>query len=474
MNKKNKLIKNTAIILFGKLCTQMISFFLLPLYTSYLVSEEYGTVDLITTCISLLVPLLSLQIEMAVFRLLIDERDKEKYNSSIISTDVILLFAMIFISLIFILIVMQFIDIDYIMYIILITIFNMLNSNFMQISRGVGDNLTFSISSVISGGLTIIFNVLFIAVLKMGVNGMLLAILLSNFFSTTYLLFKLKIYKYVKFSKFNKKTAKNMLKYSIPLVPNGISWWIMNASDRTIISLVLGVAKNGIYAISNKFPSIITSFFGIFNLAWSESISENINDDEKDSYISLIYNNVLKLFGCICLLIITFMPFIFPVLISAEYKDSYFYIPILVLSSFFSLMASQYGSIYIALKKTKSIAVTTFISAIINIIVHFSLIKPIGLYAAAISTAISYFVITLYRHIDTSKYVKIKYDCKLILVLMLAYALAFITYYLDNMYINLIIAFASIIFSFFINKKIINESMIKIKNKLNKKIVSNF
>ena len=58
-----------------------------------------------------------------------------------------------------------------------------------------------------------------------------------------------------------------MYQYSIPLVPNGISWWIVNVSDRTIITAIIGTAANGIYAVSNKFPTILSSLLGIFNLS---------------------------------------------------------------------------------------------------------------------------------------------------------------------------------------------------------------
>ena len=68
MNREKSLLKNTIIITIGKVCTQMISFFLLPLYTGILSTEEYGTVDLLNTLVSLLLPIVTFQIEMAVFR----------------------------------------------------------------------------------------------------------------------------------------------------------------------------------------------------------------------------------------------------------------------------------------------------------------------------------------------------------------------------------------------------------------------
>ena len=74
MSKKKQLMKNTIIIFAGRVCTQLISYLLLPLYTSYLVTKEYGIVDLITTYVVLLVPIITLELEMSVFRYLIDAR----------------------------------------------------------------------------------------------------------------------------------------------------------------------------------------------------------------------------------------------------------------------------------------------------------------------------------------------------------------------------------------------------------------
>ena len=89
MSRGNYLLKNTAIITIGKICTQMITFFLLPLYTTILSTEEYGIVDLLNTLVSLLLPIISLQIEQAIFRNLIEVREDEDSKKEIISTGVI-------------------------------------------------------------------------------------------------------------------------------------------------------------------------------------------------------------------------------------------------------------------------------------------------------------------------------------------------------------------------------------------------
>ena len=260
-----------------------------------------------------------------------------------------------------------------------------------------------------------------------------------------------------------------MIKYSLPLVPNSISWWIMSASDRTIISTFLNTAANGIYAVSNKFPTILTSLFGIFNISWSENVSIYINSEDKDEYISNICNEILVFFGFIGVILICLLSIFFDFFIDIAYKEAYLYIPILTLASFLSLIASQYGSIYVALKDTKKIAITSLISATVNIIINVLLINSIGLYAAAISTLISYLIIALYRHFDIKKSINIKYNINSMLIICSFYCTSIVFYYYNNLIVNAInLCITSIAFGYYnrkIIKKFLRNFVIKFKTK---------
>ena len=85
--KKKQLLKNTLIIFFGKVSTQLISYFLLPLYTARLIKSEYGLVDIIQTYVTLFVPIITLELEMSVFRYLIDARGEEKDTKKLMSNN---------------------------------------------------------------------------------------------------------------------------------------------------------------------------------------------------------------------------------------------------------------------------------------------------------------------------------------------------------------------------------------------------
>ena len=86
---------------------------------------------------------------------------------------------------------------------------------------------------------------------------------------------------------FQKVQLKQALKYAIPLIPNSISWWIINVSDRTMITIIMNSSFNGIYSVANRFATAFVSLYTVFNLSWTESASLNINDKDKDKFFTI-------------------------------------------------------------------------------------------------------------------------------------------------------------------------------------------
>lgn len=466
MNKKKQLAKNTIIIFFGKVCTQLISFFLLPLYTSYLITSEYGLVDLIQTYVTLFVPIITLELEMSIFRFLIDSRGKVKEEKKLISNNFFVLLISLSLFTLLFLLVTTFVKVPLRFIILIDIIVCVLSGNFLQISRGVGQIMDFSISCILTGITTVTSNIILICFCGMQAEGMIISMALANAVCSIYLFIRLKLYKKINFKLVDFKLLKEMYKYSIPLVPNGISWWIVNVSDRSIISIVLGASFNGLYAISNKFPTIISSLTGIFNLSWSESASIHINSEDRDEFFSDITNTISKLFVAMGAGMIACMPFIFPILINKQYHEAYKYIPPLVLACVFNVIICIYSQIYLAKKMSKKVASTTIIGAIINIGINLLLINKIGLYAASISTTISYFVMMAYRHIDIKKYVNIKLERGLIIKTILIFTFSITLYYMNNLYLNILNLLVVCIYAFITNKTFLLESLNTIKNKL--------
>ena len=452
MSKGKDLAKNTVIVSIGKICTQLITFFLLPVYTAVLSNEEYGVVDLLNTLTSLLLPIATLQIEQGIFRYLLDCRENKEKQTTLITTVSKFILVQSAICILIFLCASPFIHNEYKYFLMANLLMGILSSISLQICRGLGDNKTYAVGSFITGALTVILNVIFIVAFKWGAYGMLIATAISNLLCAIYVFVKKKIYKYIDIKQNDKKLLKDIIKYSVPLIPNMISWWIVSASDRTIISAVIGVAQNGIYSAANKFSGIFSTLYSVFNLTWTESASININSEDRDEFFSKIFDFIVRFFGSLCLGTIAVMPFVFGILVNEKFAESYYQIPILILGSVFNILVSFLGSVYVAKKLTKEIAKTSIIAAIINIVVNIALINQIGLYAASISTVIAYFAMFIYRWIDVKKYVSIKTNKALIAVLSVSFLVAIITYYLKMKIISIVVLLAVIIIAIYINK----------------------
>lgn len=466
MNKKKQLAKNTIIIFFGRVCTQLISFFLLPLYTSYLATKEYGTVDLIQTYVTLLVPIITLELEMSIFRFLIDSRKSEKETNKLISNNFFILGISLSIFSILYIMVSSFVTIPYRWLILVDIIVCVLSGNFLQVARGFGKTLDYAISCILTGLTTVISNIILICFVHMQAEGMIISMALANFVCSLYLFVRLKLYSKINFKIVDFKQIKEMYKYSLPLIPNGISWWIVNVSDRSIISIVLGASANGLYAISNKFPTIISSLTGVFNLSWSESAALHINSSDRDEFFSDITNTVLRLFMALGVGMLACMPFVFPILIDSKYNDAYNYIPFLVLGTVFNVAICLYSQVYLAKKLSKQVASTAIVGAIINILINVIFIKQIGLYAAAISTMISYFVMMVYRHFDLKKYVNIKIEKKLIIEAIIIYTFTLLIYYQKSIILHAICLLIVCIYAFVTNKDFLKSSYLTVVKKI--------
>lgn len=467
MSREKNLAKNTIIITIGKICTQLITFFLLPLYTGILSTEEYGTVDLLNTLVSLLLPIVTFQVEQAIFRELIEVRDDKIAESKIISSGVITVFFQCIIYLIIFSLISPFINNNYKFFLATNVVTYIFLSLFQQIARGFGDNKKYAIGSFISALFTIIFNILFLVVIKLGAYGMLLGTMSGQLIASLYLFISLKLYKYIRVSEYKKDIIKKLWKYSIPLIPNAISWWIFNASDRVIATTFLGVDQNGILAASLKFSSVFITFYNIFNMSWTESISVAINDEDVDDYFNKMFNIILNLFTAMSIGMISCMPFVFPIMINEKFGSGYGLVPISIIASLFNVVVGLLSVIYVAKKNTKAIANTSIASAIINIVVHLSLIKFVGLYAAVISTFASFFIMSIYRLIDINKkYFKIKINKFLIIKTIITLIIVIPLYYINNIYLNIISLIIAIIFAWNINKKSIDIIFSFMKKKL--------
>ncbi len=463
MNQKKELIKNTIIISIGKFSTQLVSFLLLPLYTSLLTTAEYGQYDFLNTISIFLIPCVTLLMEEGMFRFLIDAKET-KSKGEVFSTTFLFSIVSFIIWSILIFIVGTILNYPFTVYLIFYIFASLLSSLAGSTARGLSKFKLYSLFCFLSSFLTILLNILFILGFKMGLDSLFLSYIIGNSVISLWLLFKIKVFLYVRISNLDKKVTKEMIKYSFPLVPNSISWNAISLTDRLLIINYLGAAKNGIYSVGLRFPTIINTCYSYFNLSWKESASKMVNKKDKDDFYNSVYINLNRLLICVSILIIAFLPVIFNILIKKDYREVYDYIPLMIISVYFSNLSNFCSGIFSAYKDTKILAKTTLVATIINFVVGFLLIQKIGLYASILATLTAYIVIYFYRNSKLKKYIVLKHDNYVIYHTIVLLLVVF-CYYTKNILFILIGCLISLAYSFFANKELIMPIIKKIKRK---------
>lgn len=465
VGKEKELVKNTAIITFGKLCTQMVSFLLLPLYTTALSAEEYGIIDLAMTYSSLFLPFITLALEQGLFRFLIDVRGNKEKASQYISTVIFVSVVMNGFMLIMIGIIGAISGNELFFYFFLVLIGTVSSTVSLQIARGLGDTVGYTIGSAVTAIVQLICSVLFLFIFHYGASGMMLATGIGGIVCGIIICFRCNVKSFFRFKYVNKDALGSLLNYSLPLIPNQLSWWALNASDRVIVHCFIGIAGNGLLAVANKFSGMYIQFSNIFNISWTESAAVHFGDKDAELFFNQTINIVYRLFMSVCCGIISCMPFVFPFMVNGQFGDSYGLIPIFMVASLFNVVVSLYGVIYVAHKKTVEIGKTALFAASLNVVSHLVLIHFIGIYAAAVSTAIGYGGMAVYRYFHSRKYMTIKFTRPTVFQTMFMLCASVIPYYIGIKSVQLIGFIFVITGSVLFNKDIISDVRRMLKKK---------
>ncbi|RHR08644.1 oligosaccharide flippase family protein [Ruminococcus sp. AF20-12LB] len=429
-NRSDYLIKNTIIFTMGNLGSKLISFFLVPLYTYALTATEYGVVDLIVTVGTVAVPVLTLNISEAVMRFALD-KDADKKKITQIGTG-ILIIGMLLGLLIFPIChsfnkISQYSEFVY-FYVVALS----MSQLYLCDLRGKELLVYYSIGNVLNTFFIAALNILFLVVLKEGIEGYLKAYIIANTLTAIYAIVVGKGYKSFNFSEIDKGLLARMAKYSIVLIPNSFMWWIMNSSDRIMVSSMISVAANGIYAVSYKLPTLVSTLTTIFNQAWSYSAIREEGTADESEYNNKIFKVLIGIVMLTGIGILTFAKPFLSVYVSKEYYIAWKYMPFLTVGCVYLTMASFMATSYTVHKDSFGYLFSGMFGAIFNIVMNFILIPLIGVYGAAIATCISYILVFVFRLFHTRKYIKYNIKNKEFLLGSIILFLSAALMYVDN------------------------------------------
>lgn len=454
--KMNHIIKtlkrNTILIAAASVGSRAISFILAPLYSYYLTAEQYGTMDLITTTCYLIGPLICLDIYEAAFRFTKDDRYD---NKRVISTSLIVCIAGIALCLLLFIGCAVFRPLTLSMIVCAISaVIDSVHNTLVQYARGKDEIGVFAFSGVLHSIVILFADICFLIALGMGLVGWMISFITAKAVALGYLTVRLKIWNDLSVRFFDAAFLKDALRFSLPLMPQTSMWWIMNVSDRYILTFYRGAAATGIYAAAAKLPAILSVFENVFFQAWQTAAIDTLQEEDKEKFYSEIFTKYFRILavGVIGLLLIL-KPMIV-ILFSSDYSEGWLPSAILVLGVMLHALGGNIGVLYTVFKDTRGALKTSFLGAAVNLALNFIFIARFGMLAAACTTLVGYAVVLVIRWFDIRKFVKLRFAAESELIIVILILVQFTLYYVPGIPSYAIRA-AIFILAVYLNKNLI-------------------
>lgn len=406
MGKYGKLLKNSAIFALANVGSYLISFLLVRFNTELLTTDQYGIVDFFTVTASLVIPIFTLAVVEAVLRFSIDHASQEEVLVNGIAISIFGTCAFFAVgSVIFSRTQYS----QYFIYLLLLVFTTSTNNVCAQYARGSGRVTVFAISGIVKSVALAGSNIVLVMILKWNIHGYLLSLIFAEIASISYIFYSVKLWNCFRVH-VNKKLFREMVIYSMPLIPNSLSWWGMNASDKYVIFAVLGPSAAGIYAVSHKIPTLINLCNRVFFQAWQLSAVEESGSESKVDFYTEVFNFLSMALILVAAFLMLFLRPMMDILTSDTFGEAWKYSPFLIIGLVFSAFAGFLGTNYVAMKKTNGAMKTTLFGVVINLVLNVILVYPLGMTGTAAATMVGFMATWLYRAYDTRSFVKITYN----------------------------------------------------------------
>jgi len=465
--KYSYLSKNILLFSLHSVVPKILAFILIPIYTNYLTTSQYGTADLISTTVQLLLPICTLTIYDAVLRF---GMNKEYSPKQVFSNGVSITFlGTLLVALgCFFCAYFKAFELENVYYIILILMFfaNGMDNILARFCRTI-DKVGVVTLAGICNSLTIFgLNILFLVVFEWGLTGYLSAILIGSGVSLFICFFGAKLYRFLTF-KLSKKMLKKMIAFSFPMIFSALAWWINNASDRYILTWLCGVSVSGVFAVSNKIPNLLAAVQNVFLQAWSISAIKEFDKEDSDGFISNIYTTLqfVMFFATSALMIVNYP--LAGILYAKDFFVAWQYVPPLLLANCFNALSLYIDGLFMATNDTKIISIATIFGAAVNTVCNFVFIYFFGAYGAAIATMIGFLAGFLFRCAVLKKRITLKVNRKreAVALLLLCFQLGISFLGWTSLFFQIPTLFLLLL----LYRKEIKNAMQLVKNKFGKK-----
>jgi len=412
MNKYTSIVSNTIYVALGTIGSKLIYVLMLPLYTRWLATEEFGAADSITTFTDILITIIFLNISDAIFvypKTAPMEKKKEYFSSGLIFLGAMSVFSSILICCTYLLgdIVNQesvFFKYKWIIFLLMITRY--LQYYTQSFVRSLDMLRLYSFIGVILTASIAVFSIAFVPFFQL--EGYIFAIIFAQLSSSLYTMWRARLFYFFRWSSVRREPLVDLLKYSLPLAPNSIMWWLISGLNRPLMESKLGLAAIGIYAVANKISGTVNAASSIVSLAWCNSVLDEYGKLGFDRF----YNNYLRVLASIyficCFFLIVFSEIIVKVFSTSDYYEAASYIPLLAIGLTCSGLGSSVGTIYAVVKKSKYFFYSSLWGGCVSIATIYPLMHFFGIMGVCLSLLLAFLAILISRWYYASSFIKIE------------------------------------------------------------------
>ena len=401
------LLGNTLVFALGGLAVKAVSLVLMPLYTTALTAGEYGTAELLNSAIEIVLPLLSLGVVEALYRFSIDDdvpKDELFANSllvlgsGIVCTGVLCSLA----SAVW--------GVEHAASFFVLFCSVCVFKATTQLARGLGHVRRFVAYGLMNALAMVVSTYLLLFRAHAGIEGYLWSFTIGYLVGGLAAFLGSAEYRLLVPFRVNRVLLRRMLVYSLPLVPNLLSWWFVSVSGRYVVLWHSGVVAAGLFTAASKMPALVNIVASVFQQAWQYSTAREINSPDRGAFFGAVLRGYSLATLSTAGLVIALNRPISQLMLQAEFSEGWRYVPLLMLVASFGVISIFFESFYQALKNSGVLMVSTMMGAVVNVVLGVILVPFMGPWGAGLAGAVAYALVLVVRARDLRRRIALPID----------------------------------------------------------------
>lgn len=412
-DRVKRLMKDTGWFALGNFGSKIILIVLVPLYTNLLTTEEYGTIDIVTTTTNIIVPLLTITIQEGVFRYALEKGENKK---SVFSLGLLVCLASGIVIVVSIPITRWFLrDNSIVIYFTMLYFMTSISGLFAYFLKGIGKNIIYALYGIFYTVVLCGSNIYWLVIEQRGIDGYFISLIAAHSTAIFFMFFGGKLYRYVTLCGINRKQAVEIIKYSLPLVPSTLSWLIMTSIDKYMLIIMVGLSANGVYGVAHKIPSLIATISTLFISAWQISAVKSKDDKNNVSFTNKVFQSLFCTGFFLTFAMLLVSRITAKMFFAKEFYAAWTMTPCLTVGTFFSLLSGYIGGIFTAEKRSDLHMKSNILAMVMNIMLNYIFIAGLGIDGVAYGTMFSFLIMFFYRVYEVKKIFDFNYNRRLII-----------------------------------------------------------